>query len=148
VGTIHLSINFFAQECPDCRVSFAMTTLMTNERREDYKSFYCPNGHAMSYKRGSSDLDKERQARQRAEQNVEYERQRVVREHAARLHQERRASTFKGHCTRIRKKVVQGKCPCGCDGTFANLRRHMAKHHPGWQPDAEPDSLSQPPKES
>lgn len=136
--TFALSINFVAEECCNCRVQFAMTRQMYDARRTDKKEFYCPNGHRQYYT-GMSDLEKERQARQRAEQNVEYERQRAEGLRKRADHQERRASTFKGHCIRIKKKVGMGRCPC-CqeDVTFRNLRRHMTKHHPAWSPDAEP----------
>jgi hypothetical protein len=31
--------------------------------------------------------------------------------------------------SRLKNRIAKGKCPC-CDGTFANLRRHMTRLHP------------------
>ncbi len=132
---MNLSVQFIAIECCTCRVQFAMTAEMDDARRNDHRAFYCPAGHSQVY-RGQSDLEKERQARQRAEQNLAYERERADRHANNARAQERRASAFKGVCTRIKKRVGKGVCPC-CNRTFAQLSAHMATQHPNWAPDAE-----------
>jgi len=35
--------------CIVCGVVFAMTVTLTNQRKKDYKSFSCPNGHSQVY---------------------------------------------------------------------------------------------------
>lgn len=120
-----------------CGLSFFVTKEWEAARRRDHEWWFCPNGHTQHWS-GDNAEEKLRKRAERAEQSVEEQRQRADRHYRERQHQERRASTFKGHCTRIRKKVATGKCPCCDDTTFRNLRRHMLKHHPGWQPDAEP----------
>ena len=36
-------------DCLTCGISYAMPTEFIEGRREDHKSFYCPNGHKMYY---------------------------------------------------------------------------------------------------
>lgn len=119
-----------------CGLTFVVTASWEAARRKDHQWWFCPNGHTQHF---SADNEEEKQRRraEQAEQRVERFRQEADQQRALKLHQERRASTFKGHCTRIRRKVSIGKCPCCDDTTFKNLRRHMLKHHPAWEPDAE-----------
>ena len=36
-------------DCIHCGISFAVPTEFIESRREDHKTFYCPNGHRMYY---------------------------------------------------------------------------------------------------
>ena len=42
---------------------------------------------------------------------------------------EKRASAYKGHITKIKKRIGTGVCPC-CHRSFQNLARHMKHKHP------------------
>ena len=46
--------------CGDCGVEYCIPENLYNERVNDHKSFYCPNGHN-SYFPGKSDIEKSRQ---------------------------------------------------------------------------------------
>lgn len=133
-----IPFDFVAMNCGQCGCVFYVPAKFKEERQNDHTTWYCPSGHPRVFRKGQSDLEKERAARQLAEQRVAEAADNARAANARALHQERRASTFKGHCTRIKKRVKMGSCPCGCDGVFKNLRRHMLKMHPDWTPDAEP----------
>lgn len=49
-----------------CGVTFGLTDGFEDRRKEDHKSFYCPNGHSMSY-RGETDSARADREHARAE---------------------------------------------------------------------------------
>lgn len=129
--------NFVPIECASCHCVFYISKRMQEARRNDHKGFYCPNGHNNWYA-AESDLEKERRLRQRAEQRIAQEIDEKKRLRQTAQHQERRASAFKGQCTRIKNRVGRGICPC-CNRSFLNLQQHMKNQHPKWSPDDETD---------
>lgn len=50
--------------CPVCGVGYCVPARFDEERREDHRSFYCPNGHSLSYQGEST---KERTIRELGE---------------------------------------------------------------------------------
>lgn len=48
------------EKCCDCGVIFGMADYFRAQRKRDQKSFYCPNGHAMSYTESEADELKRR----------------------------------------------------------------------------------------
>jgi len=50
-------IDFEIHACCSCGVLFAMTEKHINELRRNHKSFYCPNGHSLSFP-GTSNKEK------------------------------------------------------------------------------------------
>ena len=122
--------SFEEMECVNCFVVFGVPFGFIAKRRQDKQSFYCPNGHSMSYR--ESALDRERRERQRLEQQIaqrddEIRRQREMREAA-----ERTASARKGQITKLKNRAAAGVCPC-CNRTFQNLARHMNSQHPKYR---------------
>lgn len=102
-----------------CGVLFAAPEHMLDKRREDGKSFYCPNGHSLVY--GSENAKLKAQ--------LQRERDRAGRL-AARLDQtEASRRAYKGQATRIKNRVSKGVCPC-CNRSFRDLARHMKSKHP------------------
>ena len=85
--------------------------------------FYCPNGHARCFTEGKvqeleKQLEKERQRREWAEQNLK----------TARAAEAIAWGKFKAQS----KRIKNGVCPC-CRRNFTNLRRHMKSKHPDWK---------------
>ena len=62
----------------------------------------------------------------------------AVKEESAPQKERHRANGYKGHATRISKRVKNGVCIC-CNRTFADLARHMATKHPTFTPMAVDD---------
>jgi len=124
----------------ECKVAFGIEAEMNAQLRRNGNWFFCPNGHQQQYTQGKSaeqklreQLEAERLARQRAEQNsaMWQDDAREAREEAE--HQRRRANGYKGHATKITKRAKAGICPC-CNRHFVQLERHMASKHPEFTP--------------
>lgn len=113
--------------CPSCAVAFAMPDRLETERRQDHGTFWCPNGHTLSYPQKTA-IEKEKERRQRAEEETARVR--------AALDQELSAHrSTKGQLTKAKKRVAGGACPC-CNRTFVQLTRHMATKHPDYAQEA------------
>jgi hypothetical protein len=107
-----------------CGVLFAAPEHMLDARRKDGKSFYCPNGHSLTYDGDYQRLKKE----------LERSKDRAARERALRDQAEASLRATRGVVTKQRKKlerVSKGVCPC-CNRTFKDLRRHMETKHPDY----------------
>jgi hypothetical protein len=130
-STIDIVTTFYVTNCPaaGCGITFAVEDVYDARRRVDGKSFYCPNGHTMSYHESEADrLRKQLETAQRrqaaAEGTVTHLRDQLEMS-------ERSARALRGVNTRMRKRIADGVCPC-CQRTFANLARHMAGQHPDY----------------
>jgi hypothetical protein len=137
--TINRQVRFVTETCSSCSALFAMEEGFQKERLADKRSFYCPNGHGMSYlgksetEKLKEQLEEERRQRQRAEQNVAFWSDEAKEQRERAEHEKRRANGYKGHATKITKRAKAGVCPC-CNRTFQQLARHMATKHPTFTP--------------
>lgn len=127
------------EECCNCHITFAMPEDLKRRCIEDgaNATFYCPLGHAQHYTRSEvqklrDKLADEKWRREAAQASAEAAqasaRAAIDQADAA----ERSARAYKGAATRIRRRVANGVCPC-CNRTFADLARHMAGQHPGFE---------------
>ncbi|HMA26059.1 MAG: hypothetical protein ACM33U_07590 [Solirubrobacterales bacterium] len=111
-----------------CGVLFAAPQNLLDKRREDGRTFYCPNGHHLVY-----DSENERLKRDLAATR------RVAQSRLDLLHAEENSHrATRGHLTRKKKQLARvsaGVCPC-CNRTFQNLARHMQTKHPNERADA------------
>lgn len=139
--TITTEQKLVTEECchNGCGVLFAMTEEFVRERRKDHAWWYCPNGHRQHYS-GDNEEEKLRREVNRLRQNEAYleDCRREAEERAD--HEKRRANGYKGHATRISKRVKAGVCIC-CNRTFQDLAAHMATKHPKFTPQ---DSVEEP----
>jgi hypothetical protein len=118
--------------CSECGILFGLENGYDDRRREDQRTFYCPNGHSQHYpgktktQRLQEQLDA---ARSLAQREATWRR-----EAEARTETERRsAAAYKGHVTRIRNRIANGVCPAGCNRHFDNVERHIASKHPDFK---------------
>lgn len=121
------SKTFEVTSCCVCDIEWAVPDRWLDNRREDGQSFYCPNGHILSYngdrerlKRKAKQLEEQLAAARRIAQSERERTEREKRSHAA----------TKGQLTKTRKRIAHGVCP-KCNRTFENLARHMATKHEG-----------------
>lgn len=125
--------DLYISDCPACGIVFGIPSAMEERRRRDGKSFYCPNGHTMSW--SETEADRERKAREEAEARATALRSRLDQARAEADHQHRRAVAYKGVATKAKRRAVKGMCPVpGCRRNFANVARHVANQHPDYQP--------------
>lgn len=124
-----LGVSLFVTDCASCGVIFAMTTEFEKRRRNDHKTWYCPNGHHLVF---SEENEEERLARELkvAQDSVAYWR-RVHSDDVKELGSEKRShAATKGQLTKVKKRIGNGVCP-ECNRHFTNVERHMASMHQG-----------------
>ncbi len=111
------------ETCISCGVEFCMPSALQREcvRVGALKSFYCPNGHSMTFSESATDkIRRERDLlrQQMAQKDDEITKQRLAAEKARK------------ETERLKKRISGGVCPC-CSRHFTNLERHMKTKHDG-----------------
>jgi hypothetical protein len=120
-----VAISFVLVECYSCGVPFQVTKQLNDyylNHRD--KSFCCPNGHSQHYI-GKTEEQKLREA-------LQWEKERRERAESRAKLEENSKRVYKGHLTRVRRRVSGGVCPC-CNRTFVALQRHMKTKHPDYE---------------
>lgn len=115
-------VDWYISNCPSCDCAYAITKRMEERRRKDGATFYCPNGHTMSW--SDTEADKLRRERDRLKQDAA----RLADEMAA---ERTRADKAEAATKRLKKRTAAGTCPC-CQRTFSNMGTHMRKQHPAF----------------
>ena len=113
--TRNKSLTFYILDCWNCGVPFGLTNDYDDRRRDDCRTFYCPNGHPQSYSESEADrlrreLDAAREATAEAR---------------------RQLAATKGQVTKLKRRAQNGVCPC-CHRHFVALERHMSTKHPDY----------------
>lgn len=124
--------------CNECGVPVLLEQAFCKARKEDHKSFYCPNGHPLHYPQETveeklrKELAQKEKFLQNAQKRTEWAEQaaKQAKERAAKADRSRAA--YKGQLTRVKN----GVCPC-CRRNFTDLRRHMKTKHPGYMAEDE-----------
>lgn len=111
------------EECPSCGMFFGVTSDFQRRRREDGKSFRCPNGHSQSYSK--PEIERLREKLAVRERRIEY-----LNNDLAYTNNQVRAQ--KAAKTRLINRIKNGVCPC-CNRSFKNVRRHMKSQHPDFK---------------
>jgi hypothetical protein len=113
---IRVETDLVVVTCYLCDVPFAMPERLKRQRKQDKRSFWCPNGHEQHYTRNEADDLKDQLAAK--EQAIAEWREEYAREKA-------QHSATKGKLTRLTKN---GVCPL-CRRNFSALARHMKTKH-------------------
>ena len=95
-----MSIDMFEHCCCGCGVVFMVTKSYDIQLRSSKKSFFCPNGHILSYK-GDTDTQKLARAEKLLGASRDYEKAACDREKAAR----RSNAALRGVITKMKKKL-------------------------------------------
>jgi len=119
--TITAETTIVAETCANCGIVFGLGAHFMQERRNDHKGFYCPNGHSLSYSQ-KSEAEQLRQQLKSAESRAT-----SWKDQAETSENRRRAQ--KGVTTRLKNRIANGVCPC-CQRSFVDLARHIAGQHP------------------
>lgn len=130
---------FSHKRCDACGMGFFIPSNIERRCADEGRAWWCPGcGHRWVYGELASEKERKRLERERdnlakrlewAENDARHERERAEVE-------ERRGKAYKGHATRLRKRIAEGKCPC-CSQTFADLAKHIAAKHPRYVPTEE-----------
>jgi hypothetical protein len=116
-----VALKFTRLCCSECGVPWGVPEGYERNRRDDHKTFWCPNGHAQHFPQESEAerLRKSLHAATLARESAE----RRAREAA-----EARESAEKD-AKRLKARAKAGVCPC-CNRTFKQLAAHMKNKHP------------------
>jgi septal ring factor EnvC (AmiA/AmiB activator) len=126
-----IDLTFHIDVCAACGVHFGMTKHLEQQRRKDGGSFFCPNGHSLSY--GKSEAAKLREELARTQGQLTHARDQRDAAEAHRRTVEKQLGASRGQVTKLQKRVVAGVCPC-CHRSFQALSRHMKTKHPDFDP--------------
>jgi hypothetical protein len=126
-----LDVTIVGLQCANCSMPFGISQHFMKERRDDHKSFSCPNGHSNFYP-GKSDLEVVQAERDAARELAQRERRRRELATQEAEHQKRRVAAAKGRITRMKNRIANGVCPC-CNRSFSALREHMRNEHPDFK---------------
>jgi hypothetical protein len=120
--------------CSGCGIAYSVPASFEAKRREDGKTFYCPNGHTQVFV--ESEVQRLEKRLSQAQREAEYAKQDAAAQRRRAEAEERRTTTYKGLATKERNKRVRletraanGVCPC-CNRSFVQLARHMRSQHP------------------
>jgi hypothetical protein len=129
VYTLSHSTTITIISCSSCGVPIALGQHHESSLRRNHKTFYCPNGHNQ-YFPAKSDVEKERERAELAEQRVARANTRAIQAQQEAENARRSAAAYKGQVTKLRKRVAAGICPVpGCRRTFQNVARHVEGQH-------------------
>lgn len=115
--------------CPVCGITYAGPARFFEDKRSTKKSWWCPNGHSLSFTKSEADELREKLAEEK--RNAEFWRSRTNTAQADADHARAQANGYKGALTKVKKRVGNGVCPC-CNRSFVDLGRHMATKHPAF----------------
>jgi len=121
MSKLNLDVELELLTCTSCGIAFAMPEHFATGRRNDHRSFWCPNGHEQHFPQESPE---EKLRGQLAAAQDRADTLRVQRDHL-----ERSAAVTRGHMPRLKKRIAHGVCPC-CQRTFKQLSSHMERMHP------------------
>lgn len=126
-ATLTYSTTLDVISCGSCAIPFAIPTSLHKHVLDSGDSFWCPNGHKVSYHTTEADRLRRKLAREESWRRSAQASAQAARDQAEAA--ERSRAAYKGQLTKVKKRVGNGVCPC-CQRTFANLGRHMAGQHP------------------
>lgn len=128
-----------ATSCCSCGIEFGLPDNYIERRRKDGRSFYCPNGHLLSWSKTEADrlrdeLAKEKHRAEQAQANAQFWQGQSTRANEREAAVTRRLRATKAVVTRTKKKIVAGRCPC-CSFKVKDLAEHMKSEHPKYDPE-------------
>lgn len=106
--------------------------LLKHAKADSRNAVYCPLGHQWVIRR--SEADRLRAELDQAQADARSQREAKHRAMALADAERRTAIAYKGHLTRIRKRITNGVCPVpGCKRAgFEQVMRHIATQHADW----------------
>jgi hypothetical protein len=123
------------ESCGVCGVDFGIEQAQRNALMSSGKAFYCPNGCKVAYE-GDIDelkrkLNQQIAAHDQTRARLADERRRYEAACKRAETAKRSRAAMKGQLTKIKKRIVNGVCPC-CNRYFKQLDAHMKRMHPGY----------------
>lgn len=128
-----LQVSFIREDCCNCGMPFAMTEDFYDRKVKDHGTWYCPRGHAQSY-RGKTEEDKLKEQLRREKLEREAAEAQLKRQKQYTKEVEKSKYALKGVITKTKKRIAKGVCPC-CNRQFKDMMKHMDSKHPDYAGD-------------
>ena len=125
--TITTETEFKVCHCSECGMPYALTERFHYRRKNDGKTWYCPNGHGQCI--CESEVQRLNRELTRIKRNAEFDRTRARELNESLGSVSRSLRATKGALTKTKNRIANGVCPC-CKRSFTNLHRHMETKHP------------------
>jgi len=119
--------------CGQCGEEICIKDTLYGVLKRSSQIFYCPHGHQRYFPQGESSEVKLRRERDQLKQQAARLHDRIREERERADKEKHRANGYKGHATKMTKRVKVGLCIC-CNRSFQDLARHMATKHPTLTP--------------
>lgn len=120
------NFSIITETCCNCGVIFGMEAEYQETRKNDHKSFFCPNGHAQSY---TSKTDKQKLAEAQEEVRKAQERAKAAEARQTMAENSLQVERKSHQKTKNKlKRTHHGVCP-ECNRQFVDLQRHMEHKH-------------------
>lgn len=120
---------FRVTDCASCGIVFAVPATFDRRRRDDARSFYCPNGHTLTY--AESKADRLQRELDHARRRVSWRDEELAAARQLAKTNDHRARAYKGQLTKMRKRLAAGVCPvAGCKRSWTELHDHIETCHP------------------
>lgn len=113
--------------CAECGIVFAVPDAWDRTKRREGGSFFCPNGHKLTY--GEGENAKLKRQLKAAESRRESLSTCLTAERDQHDATRRSLAARKGQITRMKNKLMGGTCT-ECELVFPNLGEHYAEQHP------------------
>lgn len=127
-STITLTETYTLLDCGECGTPFAFPAAFVQRRREDHRTWYCPNGHTRWFPE-KTDVELALEKRDRERERAERLQAQLKRREVDLQNERKQHSSTKGELTKARKRAANGVCPC-CHRTFKQVDAHMKRQHP------------------
>ena len=130
--TINRVTTFVIETCCNCHIQFGMSKTLRDQRIRDHKSFWCPNGHPMSFV-GETEEKKLREKNERLEARATHLKEQLNETRREVRSTRKSRDAYKGHLHSTKKRIKHGVCPC-CNRTFtkSRLAHHINTKHPNY----------------
>ena len=115
------------QTCPTCGIVYGLDRDFEQRNDREGRSWYCPSGHSVVFKKSSLDAAREEAEAERRRRKWAEARATAAQDQAQAA--ERSARATRGHLTRLRRRIANGVCPW-CKRSFKNVADHVKGQHP------------------
>jgi len=128
---VRVATKITAIECHVCGVIFGLTDDFERQRRNDKRTFWCPNGHGAVY--GTSEADTLRRKLEDAERDTNRLRAENDQAWAAATEYRKDADAKGREIKRITRRANAGEC-LHCKRHFVDVESHVKRKHPDESP--------------
>lgn len=129
------------QTCGECGIVFGLERTYRERLVSEHGDFYCPNGHGRRFT-GETEADRLKRQLQQTQRCLDFARGDVAVYKGRVKTAERQIAARKGIITRMKRRLVAGRCVC-CLKQFKDLETHMANRHPKFNPEKAAEALTE-----